>query len=377
MRERPSVEREIKNVKSNTRELVLALPSKGRLQEQSLNFLSGCGFDVRRVGNGREYVAKLIGLDDVDIRYFRPDEIPTRIEQGDAHAGITGEDLYREFGDGPPASCLLMPNLGFGAARLVVAVPQSWVDVSTMSDLDEAAMVFHQKHGRSLRVATKFSRLTRAFFAERGIVEYSFVGSLGATEGAPAAGVADFVVDLTSTGTTLAENHLKEITGGTVLQTQACLVASRRDALWSDRAIGALEHLVQQVEARMRAMSTLVLRFSVPSERASSIRQQFTEEYGCTLSSWRTSAGSAAGARSDERDSVVAMCGRMKLYRVVKFLMSSGAAEVIVDRGEFVFEQSSPAFDRFTQMLRHRDAGQVRRPPPTVGHRLKGRSGDV
>ncbi len=148
-----------------------------------VNFLNGCGFDVRRVGNGREYVSSLVGLDDVDVIYFRPEEIPNRVEQGDAHAGITGEDLYREYGEGPPASVLLMPKLGFGGARLVVAVPQSWVDVSTMNDLDEAAMLFHQRHGRSLRVATKFSRLTRAFFSESGIVEYSLVESSGATEG--------------------------------------------------------------------------------------------------------------------------------------------------------------------------------------------------
>src|ERR1700752_2563656 len=90
---------------------VLALPSKGRLQEQSINFLSGCGFDVRRVGNGREYVSKLVGLDDVDVIYFRPDEIPDRVEQGDAHAGITGADLYREYGEGEPASTMLMPRL--------------------------------------------------------------------------------------------------------------------------------------------------------------------------------------------------------------------------------------------------------------------------
>src|SRR5579885_2876941 len=239
--------------------LVLALPSKGRLQEQCVGFLNSCGFDVGRVGSGREYTSRLVGIDGVDIVFLRPDEIPTRVEQGDAHAGITGEDLYREYGEGQPSSALVMPKLGFGGARLVVAVPQSWIDVSSMADLDEAAMLFHQKHGRSLRVATKFSRLTRAFFAASGIVEYSLVGSSGATEGTPAAGVADFIVDLTSTGTTLAENHLKEIAGGTVLQTEAALIASLRPELWSNNALDALEHLVEQIEARIRATSQLVM----------------------------------------------------------------------------------------------------------------------
>jgi ATP phosphoribosyltransferase len=338
--------------------LILALPSKGRLQEQSIDFLGKCGFDVRRVGSGREYVAKLAGLDDVDVIFFRPDEIPTRIDQGDAHLGITGEDLYREFGDGQSVSYLLMPQLGFGAARLVVAVPQSWVDVSAIDDLDEVALLFHQKHGRSLRVATKFSRLTRAFFGDRGIVEYSLVESLGATEGSPSAGVADLIVDLTSTGATLAQNHLKELSGGTVLQTQACLIASRRESLWTNRAVGALEHIVEQIEARMRAVSKLILRFSVPSEKANSVRQQLTGKFDCNIISWRTGPDSTIGPQSGGRDFVTASCGRTRLYGVVKFLKSCGAAEVIVDRSEFIFEESSPALKTFRQMVKRHDVAE-------------------
>jgi len=338
------------NASAQKKRLVLALPSKGRLQELSINFLKGCGFDVRRVGNGREYVSSLVGLDGVDVIYFRPEEIPSRVEQGDAHAGITGEDLYREYGEGQPASMLLMPKLGFGGARLVVAIPQSWVDVSAMSDLDEAAMLFHQRHGRSLRVATKFTRLTRAFLAESGIVEYSLVESSGATEGAPAAGVADFVVDLTSTGTTLAENHLKEIGGGTVLATEACLIASLRGALWGAGATAALEHLVEQIEARIRATSQLVLRFSIPTKAAARAKRELTEKYGCVLSSWNENADASA----DGRAFVVAYCRRAKLYSAVKFLKSSGADAIIVDRGEFIFEGSSPAFEAFGRILKGR-----------------------
>jgi len=338
------------NTSAQKQKLVIALPSKGRLQEQSLSFLNGCGFDVRRVGNGREYVSSLVGLDDVDVIYFRPEEIPSRVEQGDAHAGITGEDLYREYGEGDPASFLLMPKLGFGGARLVVAVPQSWVDVATVGDLDEVAMSFHQRHGRSLRVATKFSRLTRAFFAQSGIVEYSLMESSGATEGAPAAGVADFIVDLTSTGTTLAENHLKEIAGGTVLRTEACMIASLRAEQWSARASDALEHLVEQIEARIRATSQLVLRFSIAKKAAAKAKRQLIEKYGCVLSSW------GEGEDTDERLFVVAYCHRSKLYGVVKFLKASGAAGIIVDRGEFIFEGTSAAFDAFKRMLKGRDA---------------------
>jgi ATP phosphoribosyltransferase len=341
------------NAGAPRRKFVLALPSKGRLQEQCINFLSSCGFDVRRVGNGREYVARMVGVDDVDVIFLRPEEIPSRVEAGDAHAGLTGEDLYREYGEGAPASALVMPKLGFGGARLVVAVPQSWVDVASMGDLDEAAMLFHQRHGRSLRVATKFTRLTRAFFADSGITEYSLVESSGATEGAPASGVADCVVDLTSTGTTRAENHLKEISGGTVLQTEVCLIASLRNAPWSPQAVTALEQLVEQIEARIRATSRLVLRFSIPTKTSASAKRQLTEKFGCVLSAWSDGASSPSAAG---RTIVVAYCQRAKLYTVVKFLKASGAAGIIVDRGEFIFEESSPAFETFMQALKSHGA---------------------
>jgi ATP phosphoribosyltransferase len=278
--------------------------------------------------------------------YFRPDEIPARIETGDVHVGITGEDLYREYGDAHSVSHVLMPSLGFGGARLVVAVPQSWIDVSSVDDLDEAAMQFHQTHGRSLRVATKFARLTRTWFSDQGIVEYSLVESLGATEVAPTAGVADLIVDLTSTGATLAQNHLKEIDGGTVLSSHACLIASLREKIWDNATIAALEQIVEQIEARMRAAATVVLRFSVPSDNASAIRPTLTTRHGCTITSWRSSEG--------RRDDVVALVGKAKLYSAVNYLRASGSAEIIIDRSEFIFKGSSPAVDAFKQLLKHR-----------------------
>jgi ATP phosphoribosyltransferase len=330
---------------------VLALPSKGRLKDQSLAFLSSCGFDVRSVGNGREYVAKFAGIDNIEVLYFRPDEIPSRVEHGDAHAGITGEDLYREFGDGTPASYLLMPRLGFGAARLVVAVPQSWVDVATMADLGDAAMIFRQRQGRSLRAATKFSRLSRAFFSDHGIVEYSLVDSLGATEGTPAAGVADFIVDLTSTGATLSENHLKEIAGGTVLHTQACLVASLQAPVWNEGSLAACEHLVEQIEAKIRASSTLVLRFSIPSEGAKRVLNRLSRQFA--ISSWPAAISRAAMAthESEDRLFLVALCERTKIYAAAKLAKELGASDVIVDRSEFIFEGVSPSFGGFKRAL--------------------------
>ena len=332
--------------------LILALPSKGRLHDQAIDFLNDCGFGVRKSGDGREYVAKLNGIDGVSIIYFRPDEIPARIELGDAHIGLTGEDLYREYGEGRHASHLLMPNLGFGAARLVVGVPQSWIDVATLNDLDEAAMLFHQKHGRSLRVATKFAKLTRAFFAENGIVEYTLVESAGATEGAPAAGVADLIVDLTSTGATMAQNHLKEIDGGTVIASHCCMIASLKDTLWPRDTLAALEHVVEQIEARGRAKATQVLRFSVPHKSSAQTLRTLGAKHGCTVTSIRTESET-----SGKRDFVVALCAPAKVYGVVHFLRDAGAAETIVDRSEFIYQGGSAAIAGFRQALKRAAEG--------------------
>jgi ATP phosphoribosyltransferase len=331
--------------------LIMALPSKGRLHEQVVDFLNACGFGVRKQGDGREYVAKLSGIDGVSIIYFRPDEIPARIELGDAHIGLTGEDLYREYGEGQHASHLLMPNLGFGDARLVVGVPQSWIDVSTLNDLDEAAILFHQKHGRSFRVATKFARLTRAFFAENGIVEYTLVESAGATEGAPAGGIADLIVDLTSTGATMAQNHLKEIEGGTVIRSHCCMIASLQEKLWSRGTLGALEHVVEQVEARMRAKDTMVIRFAVPHESGSQTLRTLVTKHSCTVNSLRTQED-----QSEKRDHAVALCSPAKVNAAAHFLRSAGAGEIIVDRSEFIYQGASAAFDAFREVLKRRDA---------------------
>jgi len=327
--------------------LIMALPSKGRLHDQAIDFLNDCGFGVRKSGDGREYVARLSGIEGVSIIYFRPDEIPARVDLGDAHIGLTGEDLYREYGAGQQASHLLMPSLGFGAARLVVGVPQSWIDVATLNDLDEAAMLFHQKHGRSLRVATKFAKLTRAFFAENGIVEYTLVESAGATEGTPAAGVADLIVDLTSTGATMTQNHLKEIDGGTVIASHCCMIASLKQAVWSRETLGALEHVVEQIEARTRAKATQVLRFSLPQKASAPTLKTLTAKHGCKVTSVRTES-EATG----KRDYVVALCGPAKVFGAVHFLRAAGAAETIVDRSEFLYQEGSPAIAGFKKILK-------------------------
>ena len=147
------------------------------------------------------------------------------------HFGVTGEDLVREMIPDADSKVVLIEGLGFGFATVVVAVPQAWIDVRTMADVDDVGTSFRHAHGRKLRVATKYINLTRDFFAAHGIVDYRIVESSGATEGAPAAGTAELIVDITTTGATLAANGLKMIEDGIILRSQANLVAAR-GAAW-------------------------------------------------------------------------------------------------------------------------------------------------
>jgi ATP phosphoribosyltransferase len=209
--------------------ITLAIPSKGRLREQALEVLAAAGLPVSLASDERKYRARVAERDGIEVAFLSASEIAGELGQGNVDIGITGEDLLRESRADWEARAEIVARLGFGCADVVVAVPEVWLDVDTMADLDDVAADFRQRHGRRLRIATKYWRLTQQFFSQmHGIQVYRIVESLGATEGAPAAGSADVIVDITTTGSTLRANHLKVLADGVILRSQACLVASRR-----------------------------------------------------------------------------------------------------------------------------------------------------
>jgi ATP phosphoribosyltransferase len=209
--------------------VVLALPSKGRLRDDAVSRLSAAGLSVRLPEDERRYRAGLEGFPDVEVAFLSASEIARELGAGNADLGVTGEDLVRESSDDWASRMGVLARLGFGRADVVVAVPEIWLDVDDMADLDDVAADFRARHGRRMRIATKYARLTRDFFSgAHGIQVYRIVESLGATEGAPAAGSADIVVDIMTSGATLRANHLKILSDGVILRSEACLVVSRR-----------------------------------------------------------------------------------------------------------------------------------------------------
>jgi ATP phosphoribosyltransferase len=226
--------------------LVLALPSKGRLKDQCDAALAKAGLVIAKSGAARGYKGEIEGLPDVEVNFVSSGEIAQFLKTGAAHLGITGEDLIRETIPDAQERVALLTPLGFGRADVVVAVPACWIDVRRMADLEEAALAYRRVHGRRVRVATKYMNLTLRFFAQKGVTGYRIVESLGATEGAPAAGLAELIVDITTTGATLRANGLKVLDDGIILRSEANLVSSKT-APWTV----ALDSLAHQIVARL------------------------------------------------------------------------------------------------------------------------------
>ncbi|MDH4980904.1 ATP phosphoribosyltransferase [Hyphomicrobium sp. D-2] len=218
--------------------LTFAVPSKGRLMEQTAEFLAASGVTLRKVGPERGYRGEIEGFGNIDVAFISASEIVGALNSGRAHIGVTGEDLVRENIVNVDERVELVKPLGFGHADVVVAVPACWIDVNEVADLEAAAAVFRREHGRLFRVATKYINITRRFLSRHGLADYRIVESLGATEGTPAAGTADLIVDITSTGATLVANGLRVLNDGVILKSEANLVLSKV-ADWSDAAKAA------------------------------------------------------------------------------------------------------------------------------------------
>jgi ATP phosphoribosyltransferase len=227
--------------------LILAIPSKGRMQEDSRAIFTAAGLTFAKANGDRRYRYKIADMADVEIAYLSAPEIAREAGAGAVHLGITGRDQVEESVPDWSAKVELIAPLGFGQCEVVVAVPEPWLDVATMADLDDVAADFRVRHGRRLTVATKYINVTRRFFADHGIADYKILESLGATEGAPASGAADLIVDLTSTGATLKANGLKIVGDGVILTSEAHLVSSKA-ASWSAAQKKALRTLLARLQ---------------------------------------------------------------------------------------------------------------------------------
>jgi ATP phosphoribosyltransferase len=207
--------------------LRLGVPSKGRLQEETIAWFAARGVAIAKAGQGREYRGTVEGIDGVELVLMSAAEIPGALAGGRLELGVTGQDLVREEIARWEERVVELAPMGFGFADLVVAVPAFWVDVTEMGDLDAAAAQFRARHGHRLRVATKYRHLVRGFFQRHGVANYLIVDSQGATEAAVKNLAAEAIADITTTGATLRDNHLRVLEDGLILKSQATLFLAR------------------------------------------------------------------------------------------------------------------------------------------------------
>lgn len=229
----------------------LVIPSDGELGEPTMRFLASCGVRVNRP-NSRRYTGSIPSLPGIDVLFQRTADITTKVEEGSAEMGITGLDRLMEYRHDDDAVIPVMEDLGFGGCDYVLAVPDSWLDVTSIDDLADLALEFHER-GRQLRIATKYPRLLRRYLFERGINYFTFVPASGTLEAAPIAGYADLIADLSATGTTLRENRLKTLDGGTILSSQACLIANPIALAGCPDDLELARSLTEMLEAHLRA----------------------------------------------------------------------------------------------------------------------------
>jgi ATP phosphoribosyltransferase len=302
--------------------------------EASAEYFAASGLAVNRTGGSRNYIGSLSGIEGVEVRFMSAAEIATGLIAGDVHLGITGRDLLHEQTQEPDDVVAPLSALGFGHADVVVAVPQSWIDVSTMADLAEVTTDFRASHHRPLRVATKFFSLTRAFFADNGILDYRIVESLGATEGAPAAGTAEIIVDITSSGATLEANKLKILEDGVILNSEAFLTASI-GAPWPKEALDLAASILDRIAARERAVRLSEVRFAAQQLDGADLEKNLAK-FAATLPFGMPGEG--------EQETVVHIVSQ-QAYGLVAKLRSLGCTSLSVHQLDYVYTDKNPLFE--------------------------------
>jgi len=226
--------------------LRLGIPSKGRLQKDTIDWFEGRGISLKPSLDGREYAGRVEGIEGLSLVMLSAGEIPRELAAGRLDLGVTGRDMVQEKLPGWEDQVEEVTAMGFGHADLVLAVPQVWIDVETVDDLDAVAAAFRAEHGFRLRIATKYHNLVRAHLTREGLADYQLVDSQGATEGTIRNLTAEAIADITSTGETLRANHLKILTDGPILKSEAVLFARK---LLPD----AKETLLQDLRAQLSA----------------------------------------------------------------------------------------------------------------------------
>jgi ATP phosphoribosyltransferase len=328
--------------------LRLAIPSDGELYEATMGFLRNSGLPVERP-SPRRYTAAIHTIPGTIVLFQRASDIPVKVEEGSADLGICGLDRFLELREEGGDSILVVEDLGFGRCELVMGVPDSWVDVSSMGDLADLSIELRER-GKELRIATKYPRLVQRHLFRYGVKYFSLVQSSGTLEAAPAMGFADVIADITSSGTTMRENRLKTLEDGTILASQACLIGNKRLLSQEQSTCWETEALLEHIEAYLRARDffsiTANMRGDSPEDVAAHVTQrpEVSGLKGPTVSRvYSDDAGTWYA--------VTMVVPRDRLMMAVEHLRRIGGGSVTVFQAHYVFQDQCKAYQDLLRAL--------------------------
>jgi ATP phosphoribosyltransferase len=324
----------------------LSLPSKGRLGQAALDFLAACGLEVEKP-NPRQYAARIPALPRLTVLFQRPGDIVVSVRDGSVDFGITGMDVVAER-QGDNGTVLVLHNaLNFGHCRLCLAVPEEWDTVHTMADLAVHARAL----ARPLRVATKFLRLTSDFLGRHAVTPYTLINVEGTLEVAPAIGYADLIADLVSSGQTLRDNRLRPLTDGTIIHSQAGLIANRAALKSRPEVLTAARTLLEFTEAHLRAVEHLGVFANIRGESPQAIAQQiFAQD---TLGGLQGPTISPVIVRDGNPNwyAVHIVVRRERLFQAVAELRAIGGSGVVVAPVTYIFEEEPARYRAMMEAL--------------------------
>ena len=304
--------------------------------------MRACGLTVSRP-NSRRYTGTVPAIPGVEVLFQRTADVTQKVEEGSAELGVTGLDRVFEYRNDEARAAVLIEDLEYGRCEFVMAVPDSWMDVTSLSDLADLALEFRQE-GKQLRIATKYPRLLRGYLYERGINYFTLVPASGAMEAAPAAGYADLIADLTASGATLRENQLKQLDEGTILASQACLIANPVLLSVSREALALARSIVELMEGHLRAEPYYRL--------TANVRAASAEEVSSTVLARPDLAGLrgptvARVYNIEEQDwfNVSLLIKKGQLLEAVDHLRNCGAIDVAASQLSYLFDGHSEAYE--------------------------------
>lgn len=333
----------------------IALPSKGRMEGETLEFLAECGMRVSKT-NPRQYSAVMPAFPNVQILFQRPRDIPVSVAAGDVDLGITGFDTYAENTanpDQPDSTIIIHEALGYGECSLVLAVPASWQDVNEMQNL-----VGRVINNKPLRVATKYIHSTRQFLDEADLKEVKVVYADGALEAAPTVGYADFIADITSTGTTLRENNLRPLDDGTVFSSQAIFIGNRNALVNKPAVLTMTEQMLELIEAHLHAKGQYMIFANMRGETVEEVAEQVMQQPELGGLQFPTIAPLITNSDAGTWWSINLVVKQRNMYRAIQQIREIGGSGVVVTPVSYIFEEEPIRIRKLLATLQKEDVAQ-------------------